>query len=214
MTATTLSQGFELETSSAVPAVTRPQQVGTRLWKPMLAMALMAFPLALLIGIARSGAVAGGSEPTTIAALGHIGAGFMFLGFAAVFAAISFAIARILGVFRVGGGQVQAAAGRSIKTLKMPLSAKVFIGLMVMAMMAIVMPVMAHLLIGLALLGGNATAAAESESWFLLLEGIRRLGVSAYLVAIAFGLASIIEVLRFQAARIRELPEEAPLSAD
>ena len=40
--------------------------------------------------------------------------------------------------------------------------------------------------------------------WF---EGIRRIGVALYLVAIALGLASIIEVIRFQAIRLRELPE-------
>ena len=137
----------------------------------------------------------------------------MFLGFASVFAAISFAIARILGVFRAGGGEVQQAAGRSVETLKMPRTAKAFIGVMVVAMMAIVLPVMAHFVIGLAILGDNVTAQANAEAWFLWLEGVRRVGTAAYLLAIAFGLASIIEVLRFQAARIRELPAEAPLNA-
>ena len=38
------------------------------------------------------------------------------------------------------------------------------------------------------------------------LEGIRWIGVALYLVAIARGLARIIEALRFHAIRLRELP--------
>jgi hypothetical protein len=59
----------------------------------------------------------------------------MAIGFAAVFAAISFAIARILGAFRKGGGDVQEAAGTEVRTLKMPLTAKLFIAVMAMGMM-------------------------------------------------------------------------------
>jgi hypothetical protein len=213
MTASTLAHDFQLETSARAPGLNLPQRIGKLLWAPMLAMALMTFPIALLLGFARSAAVTDGSDPAAIAALGQFGAGFMFLGFASVFAAISFAIARILGVFRVGGGQVQETAGRSVKTLKMPLTAKVFIGLMVMAMMAIVLPVIAHFGIGLAIVGGNDTALTNSAAWFDWLEGARRVGTATYLLAIAFGLASIIEVLRFQAQRIRELPTEAPAAA-
>jgi hypothetical protein len=210
MTASTLAANFDLETSSRALDPTLPQRLGNNLWAPMLAMALMAFPIALVIGFARSAAVADGSDPDTIAALGHIGPAFMFLGFASVFAAISFAIARILGVMRTGGGSVQEAAGRSVKTLRMPITGKVFIGLMVAAMMAIVLAVIAHFVIGVAILGGNSTALANAGAWFDWLEGARRLGTAMYLVAIALGLATIVEVLRFQTQRIRELPAEAP----
>jgi hypothetical protein len=134
----------------------------------------------------------------------------MFLGVASVFAAISFAIARILGVLRVGGGSVQETSGRSVQTLRMPASGKVFIGLMLVAVMAIVLAVMAHLVIGVAILAGNETALAGSAAWFDSLEGVRRIGTAMYLLAIAFGLGTIVEVLRFQARRIRELPAEAP----
>jgi hypothetical protein len=210
MTATTLTADFQLETSRQALGPTLPQRLGRALWAPMLVMALMAFPLALLIGFARSAAVADGTDTTTIAALGHIGPGVMFIGFAAVFAAISFAIARILGVMRVGGGAVQESAGRSVKTLKMPTTGKAFIGLMVAGMMAIVLAVVAHFVIGFAILSGDTTALANSTAWFDWLEGARRLGTAMYLLAIAFGLATIVEVLRFQTQRISELPGEAP----
>ena len=213
MTAPVLATEFDLETSPRALGPTVPQRIGHTLWAPMLAMALMAFPVALILGFARSGAVAGGTDAAAIAGLGHLGPAFMFLGFAGVFAAISFAIARILGVLRVGGGSVQESAGRTVKTLKVPSTAKVFIGLMVVAMMAIVLAVIAHLVIGLVILGGNGTALANSEAWFNGLEGLRRIGVATYLVSIAFGLATIVEVLRFQTQRIRELPSEQPALA-
>jgi hypothetical protein len=209
-TATPLATDFPLETSARALGPTMPQRIGRTLWAPMLAMALMAFPIALILAFVRSSAVADGTDATAIAALGQFGAAFMFIGFATVFAAISFAIARILGVLRVGGGAVQETSGRTVKTLKMPVTGKVFIALMVMAMMAIMLAVIAHIVVGIAIVGGDANALANSESWFSWLEGIRRLGTAAYLVSIAFGLATIIEVLRFQARRILELPSEAP----
>ena len=213
MTVMTSSQDFDTETSRRAPGMNLPQRAGKLLWAPMLAMALMAFPIALLLGFIRSAAVADGTDPAAIAALGHFGPAFMFIGFASVFAAISFAIARILGVFRVGGGQVQETAGRTVKTLKMPVTAKVFLGLMMVAMMAILLPVIAHIALGLAILGGSPDALADSETWFLWLEGVRRVGTATFLLAIAFGLATIIEVLRFQTSRLLELPSEAPLAS-
>jgi hypothetical protein len=216
MTATTssLSHDFPLESSTRALGPTMPQRIGQTLWGPMLAMAFMAFPIALLIGFIRSTAVSDGTDAPAIAGLGHIGAGLMFIGFAAVLAAVSFAIARILGVLRVGGGSVQETAGTSVKTLKMPTAGKVFIGLMVMATMAILIAVLVHFGFGLAILAGDATALAESEAWFSWLEGVRRIGVAVYLISIAFGLATIIEVLRFQARRIQELPTEVTLPAE
>ena len=199
---------FDIQVTDKAVGQNRPQRVGTLLWAPMLIMALMAFPIGLLIGLVRASLVAGGDDPMTVAALGHLGPAAMFIGFAAVFAAISFAIARILGVLRVGGSTVQETSGRSVQTLRMPFTAKVFIGVMVMAMMVILAGVVGNLVVGLAILGGDATALAQSESWALWLEGVRRIGVAIYLVAIAFGLATIIEVLRFQAQRLRELPGE------
>ncbi|MEK6720993.1 MAG: hypothetical protein AABZ33_10040 [Chloroflexota bacterium] len=66
----------------------------------------------------------------------------------------------------------------------------------------------AHVVIGLAILGGDAGVLASAESSAIQLEAIRRVGVVLYLVSIALGLAAIAEVLRFQAIRLRELPAE------
>jgi hypothetical protein len=208
MSASTRSD-FNVELSSRALGPNVPQRIGRLLWAPMLLMAAMAFPLGLAIAIARANLVANGGDTVTIAALGHLGPAAMFVGFAAVFAAISFAIARILGVLRQGGGEVQEAAGRRVQTLRMPATAWAFIGLMAMAMMVILAGVVGNAVVGFSIAGGNADALAQSESWAIWFEGVRRIGVALYLVAIALGLATIIEALRFQVVRLRELPAES-----
>jgi hypothetical protein len=186
-----------------------PQRLGTTLWLPMLVTALMAFPVGVVLAGIRANEVANGGSPDTVAALGHFVTAANFIGFASVFAAISFAIARILGVLRTGGGQIQETTGRKVETLTMPWTAKAFIGLMAMAMMTLVGAVVLHIIAGSAIARGSASALAKSEQWSIWLEGARRFGVATYLLAIGFGLSTIITVLRFQAVRIRELPEEA-----
>ncbi len=199
---------FDVELSSHALRPNIPQRVGRLLWAPMLLMAVMAFPVGLAVGVVRASLVASGGDAVTITALGHLGPAAMFLGFAAVFAAISFAIARILGVLRQGGGEVQESAARGVQTLRMPATAWAFIGLMAMAMMVILAGVIGNAVVGASIASGNTEALAQSEPWGLWLEGIRRIGVALYLVAIALGLATIIQVLRFQAIRLRELPAE------
>ena len=199
---------FVVDTNDRVPGFNLPQRIGRLLWAPMLVMALMAFPVGLILGVARANLIQTGGDPNTIIALGHFGPAAMFAGFAAVFAAIAFAIARILGSFRVGGSAVQGASGRSILTLRMLPTAKAFLGLMAMAMMILIGAVIAHVVVGVAVLGGDAGFVASAESTAIQLEAIRRVGVVLYLVSIALGLATIAEVLRFQALRLRELPGE------
>ncbi len=207
--ATTISQPeFRYETGVQAPGRTLPQRIGTKLWAPMLVMALASLAVGVVLAIARATTIAGGGSATTIAALGHLVPGAMFLGFAAVFAAISFAIARILGEFREGGGRAQAASGRRIETLKMSPTARGFMLLMALAMMLLLATVVLHVVAAAAIAGGSEDALAAAERWAIWLEGFRRLGVALYLLAITLGLASIIHVLRFQSARIRQLPDE------
>jgi hypothetical protein len=134
----------------------------------------------------------------------------MFLGFASVFAAISFAIARILGQFRSGGGDVQAAAKRPVQTLRMPGTAKLFLGLTAVALMTIVVASVLHL-VSAAGIENTPSSLADAEDRFVVLEGVRRMGIAVFLIAILLGLATIIRVLRFQAVRMRELPSEEPV---
>ena len=63
-----------------------------------------------------------------------------------------------------------------------------------------------------AMLNGDGASGTTIKSWATWIEGVRRIGVAVYLVSIALGLATIVQVLRFQSARIRELPG-APVSS-
>ena len=203
----TTSTDFTYETTTTNPGYNRPQKMGRKLWAPMLAMALMAWPVGLVLSWIRAAEMsAAAPDVELIARLGQLVPAFMFIGFLGVFSAISFAIARILGAFRNGGGQVQEAAGTKVETLEMPNTARLFMASMAMGMMAILVAVILHFVVA----ANVATWAAEDiASWSEVLEGVRRIGTALYLFGIAFGLGTIITVLRFQSARIRQLPGEA-----
>ena len=204
MTTTTATNGFTTETTTKAPDRILPQKAGRALWAPMLVMALMGFAAGIVLAIFKTVEVNNATDPELIAALGQFTTAAMFIGFASVFAAISFAIARILGEFRVGGGSVQEASGSQVKTLKMPATAKGFIIFMMMGMMLIVGAVVAHIIVGVQVNNGDLSLV-DTEQWSLWLEAARRLGVSAYLFGIGLGLATITQVLRFQGIRIREV---------
>ena len=201
---TTTSNDFPIEVSSQGLGYNKPQRMGRKLWAPMWVMAIMAFPAALILGIVRADAIDSGKAETTIAALGHLTTGIMFIGFTAVFTAVSFAIARILGEFRKGGGEVQELVSSEVRTLKMPPTAKIFILGMAMGMMTLLIASIIHLVVAAQVSSGSLSLAG-AETAAINLEAVRRLGVAVYLGAITFGLATIVKVLRFQAIRIREL---------
>lgn len=200
------SRDFAVEVTDKGPGYNAPQKMGRKLWAPMWITAIMAFPVAFIIGAVRANEIATGGSEATISSLLHVQAGIMFIGFAAVFAAISFAIARILGEFRKGGGEVQETVGSDVVTLKMPATAKIFMLGMMMAMMTIIVAVIIHFVWAGWVSTGTVTLV-EAEKAFIALEAVRRLGVAVYLLAITFGLATITKVLRFQAIRVRELAQ-------
>ncbi|MEN8238951.1 MAG: hypothetical protein ABFR53_07095 [Actinomycetota bacterium] len=202
---TTLSiNDFTTETTQHAPDRIMPQKAGNALWLPMFVMALMGFAIGFILSIVRASMISAGDDPLQAAAFGQYVSGAMFFGFAAVFAAISFAIAKILGEFRVGGGSVQEAAHSDVKTLKMPGTAKAFIVLMAMAMMIILAAVILHIVAGASIAVGS-WSAVTAEQWTIWLEAARRFGVALYLFAIALGLITIAKVIRFQTFRIRQV---------
>lgn len=201
----TRSDNFDVVASDTALDLNLPQRMAERLWAPMLAMGVMGLLVGLVLAIVRADAVASGEDVATLARLAHVQAGITFVGFTGVFSAIVFAIARILGVFRTGGGAVQEGVHGEVQTLRMPLTAKVMIGLMAMGMMALVGPVVAHFVVAGSVVGSSEAELLRAEQWAISLEAIRRLGVSLYLLAIALGLGTIVHVLRFQAMRVREL---------
>ena len=201
----TRTDEFVVEVSERSLGYNKPQQMGNRLWLPMFLLAVMAFPVALVISWIGAADLADGDVQSALEKR-HLVAAFGFLGFLGVFSAISFAIARILGRFRKGGGDVQEATGSKVQTLKMPKTAKVFILSMMMGMMLILLAVVLHFVAA----GSTSDWGPEtSDRWFTVLESFRRTGVAMYLFGIALGLGTIIHVLRFQATRVRELPDRS-----
>ena len=174
---------------------------------PMFFMSLVFFAVGIALTAIRADKIGDGASADTIETLRHLGPAFMFLGFASVFSAISFAIARILGQFRRGGGSIQEATGRAVRTLKMPLTGKMFLMGMMVSVVTLVVASILHFVFA-ADISNTELSLADSEERFLVLEGVRRAGIALFLFSIALGLATIVRVLRFQATRIRELSEE------
>ena len=199
--ATTRADGFKVVGSPKSLGYNLPQKMGRKLWLPMFAMALMGWAVGFILAVVEAGTDR--ADTAALQTLSHLVPAFMFVGFLAVFAAISFAVARILGAFRKGGGEVQEAAGVTVQTLKMPTTAKAMLVFMMMGMMVMAVGIVVNF-VG----AGYGTSAADlldSRSAAIAASGLRRLGVVMYLAGIALGLATIIEVLRFQATRIREV---------
>ena len=196
------SDGFRAVESTHSLGYNVPQKAGQRLWLPMFIMALMGWTVGIILAIVE--AATDRTDLDTLQTLGHLVPGFMFIGFLGVFSSITFAIARILGEFRRGGGEVQEIAGSEVQTLKMPGTAKAMLGFMMMGMMVMVAGIITNF-VGAAAFTGVATDAVDNAATAAAASGLRRMGVALYLTGIAFGLGTIIEVLRFQAIRIREV---------
>ena len=108
---------FKTQVSRRNLGMNLPQQLWRRLWLPMFLMGLMAFPAAFILAATTS-------DASTIAVLGQLVPAVQFIGFMGILSAITFAIARILGAFREGGGSVQESTGRRVLTLVMPYTAR------------------------------------------------------------------------------------------
>ena len=201
---------FKVEVTKGNPGLNLPQRVGKKLWLPMFLMGIMAFPIAFILGIFRAIAVAdGASEANAAAVLEQLVPAVQFIGFMGIFSAIVFAIAQILGAFREGGGGVQETAGRRVLTLKMPPTAYAMLGLMMMGMMLLMFAIVAHFILAVVVDDASASTLRDVQTWSTLLDGVRRFGVSMYLLSFAFGLYTIVMVIRLQSRRIRELNDEA-----
>lgn len=203
---------FNVEVSDHNLGLNLPQRVGSRLWLPMLLMGLMAFPIAIILGAIRADAVSDGDANTAVV-LAHVTPGVMFIGFLSIFSAIVFAIARILGAFREGAGGVQEASGRRVLTLVMPMSAKLMLALMMMGMMMLLFGIVAEFVLAVNADGAGASDLQTIDSWGTWVEGVRRLGVAVYLLSFSLGLYTIVNVIRLQSRRIRDLGDEPKLGA-
>ena len=163
---------FKAQVSRRNLGMNLPQQLGRRLWLPMFLMGLMAFPAAFILAAIRGSLIAGGaattSDASTIAVRGQLVPAVQFIGFMGILSAITFAIARILGAFREGGGSVQESTGRRVLTLVMPYTARAMLALMMMVMMLLLFTIVTHFVlatvVGDAVLDGDAATVQSVTS--------------------------------------------------
>lgn len=162
------------------------------MWAPMIAMG----PMLVIAGLVISFVQAGESNPGTFSDLGAWVQGIQFLGEAMILGGISFLLGTILSSLRKGGGEVQQSLGVAVKTLKMPASAKAFIGLMMVGMMIAVVQFALYLV---------ATGSSTPEEWFAWLGPVRELSLGVLLSGIVLALYTIGTVLGFQFDRLRQI---------
>jgi len=151
--------------------------------------------------------------------------GFQLLGIGLILAAITFSLANILGVFRAGGVRIQQAFGHEAQSLTPPITARLFPMLMMMGLMILIVNLIISAIIGgLAWdVYGHSVAeinAAEPGSGLLddlstvntykaWLTPFKFVGIAFILVGISFAVHTILQVIRFQGQRIRELAQTA-----
>jgi len=210
------------------PNYTLAQYMGIYLWLPMLLVGLMAVGTAFALGIAQ-GAIGAdlfekfdATDKANFETLGMLSSGFVVLGIGLLLSAISFALARIAGIFRVGGGQVQEAVGNDVQTLAMPWTAWTFLILMMMGLMIVIAGFVAHVVAAVNVHdawidatgpdGAIASKLGLAQTLTTWAGPLQRLGVATLFTGIAFMLATIIRILRFQANRLKELAEQRRVS--
>jgi hypothetical protein len=181
----------ELETpfGKAAATATAPNplfihRMARKLYLPMLAMGAMLVPLGLALSIVQSKRT---GDQETFVELGAWVQGAQFLGETLILSGIAFLLGTVLASLRAGGGEVQESLGVTVMT--------------------ILVAVVLHFAFA-ADIDATAASLGLAEDRFVVLEAIRRIGVAIYLFSITLGLATIVQVLRFQSVRIRELATE------
>jgi hypothetical protein len=164
--------------------------MATRLWAPMLAMGYMAVLVGLIVSF-------GWAADSSDVALASWTQGLQFLGEGLLLAGISFLLGTILASLREGGGEVQAALGITVKTLRMPATAKVFVALMMLGVMVAMAQFVLYLVV--------ATGVTNPDAWLAFLGPLREAGLGLVLTGIVMALVTIGNVLGFQFERVREV---------
>ena len=167
------------------------------MWRPSLAMGAMALMTGLISSLVWANETPGTESFRQAAAFTQ---GVEFLGETFLLAGIAFLLGTILAGLREGGGEVQSSLGLRVTTLKMPATAKAFVVLMMMGMMAGVAQFVGYLV---AL--GVADDPASFSSWANWLGPFRELALGLILAGIVLALITIGNILRFQFDRVNTI---------
>ncbi len=185
--------------SAAVPKTLPIHKMARTMWAPMLAMGYM-----LLIG----GLIASFVWSANVGSATGLDAqawttGLQFLGEAFLLGGISFLLGSVLASLREGGGSVQQSLGVTVKTLKMPVTAKLFIGLMMLGVMLAIAQFVLYLVVAYG--DGGQRSLQSVQAWFAWLGPLRELSLGLILAGIVMALVTIGNVLGFQFDRIKQI---------
>lgn len=182
--------------SSETPRPLFIHRMARVMWGPSLVMGLMAVGAGLVLSIIQSTRVV--TDPGLAGDLAAWVRGIQFLGEGFLLAGISFLLGSILYSLRQGGGEVQESVRVSIHTLKMPGSAKAFVGLMMVGLMVEVFQFVVYVVTT----AFDQASAAAYAAW---LGPVREAGLGIILSGIVLALVTIGNVLGFQFSRITEI---------
>jgi hypothetical protein len=183
--------------TDAPPELLPIHRMARLMWRPMLAMGAMALTAGLVSSLIWADQTPGTETFRQYAAFTQ---GIEFLGEALLLSGIAFLLGTILAGLREGGGEVQSSIGLPVTTLKMPATAKAFVVLMMMGLMAGI----AQFVLYMAQLS-NADDAASFSAWANWLGPFRELALGLILAGIVLALVTIGNVLAFQFDRIKSI---------
>jgi hypothetical protein len=176
------------------PGLLPIHKMASRMWAPMLMMGVAALSVGLVLQLIRAGEAAGSETFRELAAWGG---GTIFLGETLILAGISFLLGTVLAALREGGTRVQRAGGVDITTLAFPTTARAFVALMMMGLMAGLTQFVLSIVVA-----GKADTPASFISWSVWLVPFRNVAVGLLLAGIILALVTIADVLRFQWRRL------------
>ncbi len=179
--------------TQAAPDPLLIHRLARKMYAPMLAMGAMAVVLGLVLSIVQAGT----DSADTFVKLSAWVQGTQFLGEALILSGISFLLGTILASLRAGGGEVQESLGLSVKTLKMPTTAKAFVALMMAGLMIAIVQFVLYLI--------AAYGDVDRATWFAFLAPLREVALGLILSGIVLALWTIGTVLGFQFSRIKEI---------
>ncbi len=182
----------EATESTSVPSPLPIHTMARRMWAPMLAMGAMAVGAGFVVSVVWSGDPGSQTAAAWTQGLQFLGEGFLLGG-------IAFLLGSILASLRDGGGVVQHSLGLPVRTLVMPVTAKLFAGIMMLGLVVSVAQ------FGLYLVAAGGDGGATFAAWSAWLGPAREVGLGLILLAIVFALVTIGNVLAFQFSRIREI---------
>ncbi|MFV1989572.1 MAG: hypothetical protein ACC652_02390 [Acidimicrobiales bacterium] len=179
------------------PKALQIHRMALTMWRPMLVMGAMVLAAGLVISLVAANNTAGTEEFRQAAALSQ---GTIFLGEALLLSAISFLLGAIMAGLREGGGEVQASLGLPVTTLKMPLIAKAFIGIMMVGLMVGIAQFVGYLF------AFNVADQPDTFSrWLNWLGPFSELSLGIILAAVVLALINIGNVLAFQFGRVKSI---------